>query len=175
MIIASRQKDGMGMPTTTTGDIDMSRNIKTFACNVAAAGIAICFADRMLDNFNVVGVNEYVAYGILAVLAACISAAMTFVFGRKRNPFAKLSLGFFSNAMMVVIAIYISTAYLGCGVVTDSFLDIAITAAVITALTIGSNIAVEHGMQKYYAYKKVAKTGMRVAKTSANVVKKVIR
>ena len=39
------------MPTTT-GDIDMSRNIKTFACNVAAAGIAICFADRMLDNFK---------------------------------------------------------------------------------------------------------------------------
>ena len=109
------------MPTTT-GDIDMSRNIKTFACNVAAAGIAICFADRMLDNFNVVGVNEYVAYGILAVLAACISSVMTLVFGRKRNPFAKLSLGFFSNAMMVVIAIYVSTAYLGCGVVTDSFL-----------------------------------------------------
>ena len=174
MIIVSRQKDGMGMPTTT-GDIDMSRNIKTFACNVAAAGIAICFADRMLDNFNVVGVNEYVAYGILAVLAACISSVMTLVFGRKRNPFAKLSLGFFSNAMMVVIAIYVSTAYLGCGVVTDSFLDIAITSAVITALTIGSNIAVDEGMRKYYAYKKVAKTGMRVAKTGTNVVKKVAR
>lgn len=173
--MTSRTSTASRKVPTTTGRYDMNRSIKTFACNVAVAGIAIGFADSMLDNFNVVGVNEYVAYGVLAVLAAAISSVMTFVFGRKRNPFAKLSLGFFSNAMMVVIAIYISTAYLGCGVVTDSFLDIAITAAVITALTIGSNIAVECGIQKYYAYKKAAKTGMRVAKTGANVVKKVVR
>ena len=153
----------------------MNRNIKTFACNVAAAGIAICFADRILDNFNVVGVNKYVAYGVLAVLAAAISSIMTLAFGRKRNQVTKLVLGFFSNAMMIVIGIYISTAYLGCGIVTDSFIDISITAAVITALTIGSNIAVEEGMRKYYAYKKVAKTGMQVAKTGARVVKKVVR